>query len=240
MALLLVNLISGIIMVLIFGALAIFDRKNMNSELRNIKLIVLSGILIAIAVVLNKIVDAFLKPIIPVYTEIKIGNFALVLIGFFCGGGLGFLSGIAADVISVMISSNGTPTLFFTLISIIWCIVPYYLVKLLSKIYYHKRAIYFYLPITYALILLLISAINPFVLKYLYGMNALWPLYLSRIIKYPFDVAIHSILLIVVSKIFINGTGLTTKIYQPSFEEPANNQVLFVDKKEKRKEVIND
>lgn len=86
------------------------------------------------------------------YFEIKLGNFIIVLIGFFCGGILGFLSGIASDFLGLLFSTSGaSPCLFFTFTSILWCIVLNF-----SKIYYSKKTFYWYLPIAYAITSLII------------------------------------------------------------------------------------
>lgn len=210
------NVVSGSIMSVIFLLMMIFDRKNIKSELQNIKLIILAAILVAIAVILNAIPKAFFTTKI---FEIKLGNFALVLIGFFAGGVLGFLSGIAADFLGLLISSSGAPALFWTLTSILWCILPYYLVRLLSKIYCRSWTIYFYLVLTYAFTLLLISAITPIILRYMiFDFDGWWVLYFPRIIKYPIDVAFNGLSLIVVYRIFTNSTNLKSKIYQPTIK----------------------
>lgn len=215
------NIISGILMAVIFLLIIIFDHKNFKSEIRNIKLIVLSALLVALAVFLNTIIKIFLNSFISTKIfEAKIGNFALVLIGFFCGGGIGFLSGIAADFLGLIILSSNVPVLFFTLTSIIWCILPYYLVSCLIKIYYHKLLLYFYLLLIYAFTLLLISGINPIVLKYMYNLEqGWWLLYLPRIIKYPLDVFINGSLLVMVYRVFTNSAQLNIRNYQPKNKE---------------------
>lgn len=207
------NIGSGLLMLAIFFLILIFDRKNFRVEIQNIRLIVLSAILIALAVALNTIPKLIFHS--PVF-EVKLGNFALVLIGFFCGGILGFLSGAAADFLGLIIFSSGTPALFWTLTSILWCVLPYYLVKMLSKIYVRNWTIYFYLVFAYAVTLLLITASNPIVLKYMYNLrDGWWVLYLPRIIKYPFDIAVNGLSLVVVYRIFTKSATLRSKIYQP-------------------------
>ncbi|MBE4704141.1 folate family ECF transporter S component [Spiroplasma platyhelix] len=214
------NLASGLIILFIFLLIIILDHKNFRSDLQNIKSIVLAAILVAIAVALNTITKVFLHSVI---FEIKLGNFALVLIGFFAGGALGFLAGIAADFLGLIIFSSGATILFFTLTSILWCILPYYLVRLLSKIYTSKWTTYFYLVLTYAFTLLLITGINPIVLKYMYNLNdGWWVLYLPRIIKYPLDLTVNGLALVVVYRIFTNSISLNTKIYQPERKKDKN------------------
>ncbi|MDQ7983004.1 MAG: folate family ECF transporter S component [Spiroplasma sp.] len=209
------NIISGVIIAVIFFLIIIFDHKNAVLELKNIKLIVLAAFLIAISVFINTLTKIFLNPIIASKIfEIKLGNFALVLIGFFCGGILGLLSGIAADFLGLIIYSTGTPVLFFTLTSVIWCILPYYLVRFFSCFFYNKWLIYLYLPLTCAYTLLLITGTTPIVLKYMYDLKGWWVLYLPRIIKFPLEVAINSFLLIIVYRVFINSVRLNPKIYQ--------------------------
>lgn len=215
MILLWLNIISGIIIVIIFLLIIIFDQKNAKVELQSIKLIALTAFLIAISVFLNSTVKFFLNSIISAKIfEAKIGNFALVLIGFFCGGVLGFFAGIAADFLGIIIYSTGTPVLFFTLTSILWCILPYYLTKFFSTFFFSKRLIYFYLSLTYTCTLLLITGINPIVLKYMYNLEGWWILYLPRIIKFPLDVTVNSFLLIIVYRSFIRSARLNSKIYQ--------------------------
>lgn len=233
------NIISGIIMIFIFFLIFIFDYKNMKMEFRNVKLIVLAAFLVSLAVFLNTIIKIFLNFVISTkILEFKLGNFVLALIGFFCGGALGFLSGFAADFLALIIYSSGTPVLFFTLTSVLWCIVPYYLVIMLNKIYCNKRTIYYYLPITYALTLFLISAITPIVLKYMYNLpQGWWFLYLPRIIKYPFEVVINSFLLTVVYRIFINSISLNTKFYQSKNEINKIQEIIDNENLDSRKEV---
>ncbi|MCL8210217.1 folate family ECF transporter S component [Spiroplasma attinicola] len=215
MVLLWLNLISGLIIVVICLLIIIWDWKNSKLELQNIKLIVLTAFLIAISVFLNSTVKVFLNSVISAKIfEARIGNFALVLIGFFCGGILGFLAGIAADFLGVIIYNSGTPVLFFTLTSILWCILPYYLTKFFSHFFCSKRLIYFYLSLTYTCTLLLITGINPIVLKYMYNLQGWWILYLPRIIKLPLDIVINSFLLIIVYRSFIKSSQLSAKIYQ--------------------------
>lgn len=215
MILLWLNIISGFIIFIIFLLIIIFDRKNVKLELQNVKLIVLTAFLIAISVFLNSTMKVLFNSVISAKIfEVKLGNFALILIGFFCGGTLGFLAGIAADFLELIIYNTGTPVLFFTLTSILWCILPYYLVSFFSRFFYNKRLIYFYLPVTYAYTLLLITGITPIVLKYMYNLEGWWVLYLPRIIKFPLDVIINSFLLIIIYRIFINSNRLSSKIYQ--------------------------
>lgn len=216
MFLLWLNIASGLLMVVIFLLILIFDRENVRSELQNIKAIVLAAILVAVAVALNTLTKVFLNSVV---FEIKLGNFALVLIGFFAGGALGFLAGIAADFLGLLLFSSGTTVLFFTLTSIFWCILPYYLVRLFSKMYARKWITYFYLVLTYAFTLLLITGINPIVLKYMYNwQDGWWVLYLPRVIKYPLDVAVNGLSLVVVYRIFTNSISLSAKIYQPKIK----------------------
>lgn len=204
-------------MAIIFILILIFDHKNFKLEIKNLKLIVLAAFLVALAVFLNTIVKTFLNSVISAKIfEAKLGNFALVLIGFFCGGGIAFLSGIAADFLGLIILTSGTPVLFWTLTSIIWCVVPYYVITWLTKIFYTQWIIYCYLILTYAFTLLLISSITPIVLKYMYDLwQGWWLLYLPRIIKYPIDVIINGLLLVMVYRVFVNSVNLNTKIKNP-------------------------
>lgn len=208
MVLLLINLISAIIILNIFFLIMIWDWKNVKVELRSTKLIVLTALLIAISVVLNMTASFFSTKIF----EVQLGNFVLVLIGFFCGGILGFLAGIAADFLGIIIHSNGTPVLFFTLTSILWCILPYYLVKLFSRFFFRWRLIY--LLLSYTFTLLLITGINPIVLKYMYNLSGWWIFYLPRMIKLPLEIVINSFLLIIIYPSFIKNARLSFKIYQ--------------------------
>lgn len=231
------NIISGILMAIIFLAIIIFDRKNVRFEVQNIKLIVLSAFLVALAVLLNTTVKLLLNSLISSKIfEAKIGNFALVLIGFFCGGALGFLSGVAADFLGLLLYSTSAPVLFFTLTSILWCILPYYLVRMLSKFYASKRSIYLYLLLTYAFTLLLITTITPIVLKYMYELQqGWWLLYLPRIIKYPLDVMINGFLLVFIYKIFVNSANLNAKIYQPKIKNKKHKKLnLQLEMKEEK------
>lgn len=217
------NVGSGLMMIVIFLLILIFDRKNLRVELQSIKLIVLAGVLVAVAVALNTVAKMFLNFVL---FEVKLGNFALVLIGFFCGGALGFFAGVAADFLGLIIFSSGTTVLFFTLTSIIWCIFPYYLVRMLSKVYRSKWTFYFYLLLTYAFTLLLITVTTPIALKYMYNWtDGWWVLYLPRIIKYPIDVTINGLSLIVVYRIFTNSISLKTRIYRP--ESVMNDSLNF-------------
>lgn len=214
MMLLWLNLISGLIIIVIFLLIMFWDWKNVKLDLQNIKLIVLTAFLIAISVFLNSTVKVVLNSIISTKIfEAKLGNFALVLIGFFCGGILGFLAGIASDFLGVIIYNTGTPVLFFTLTSIFWCLMPYYLTKFFSY-FFSPRLIYFYLSLTYTYTLLLITGINPIVLKYMYNLEGWWFLYLPRIIKLPLDITVNSFLLIIVYRSFIKSARLSPKIYQ--------------------------
>lgn len=223
MFLVLLNIFCGLLMVLIFGLIVIFDYKNFKQEIVNIKLIVISAFLIAISVLLNTVVKGLFNSLISAKIfEARLGDFALVLTSFFCGGAIGFLAGIAADFLGVLVYSTGMPVLFFTLTSVLWCVVPYYLVKLWSKFYYQEKIMYFYLPLSYALTLLLITCIDPIVLKYMYNINqGWWLLYLPRIIKYPIDVVINTILLISSYKVFANRLNLGEKWKK---EEKINNK----------------
>lgn len=225
------NIGSGLIMAMIFLLIIIFDRKNVKLELQNIKLIVLAAILVALAVFLNTTIKLLLNSVISTKIfEAKIGNFALVLIGFFCGGALGVLSGIAADFLGLLLYSSAPPVLFFTLTSVLWCVLPYYLVRLLSKLYCSKWSTFFYLLVTYAFTLLLISGFTPIVLKYMYNLaQGWWVLYLPRIIKYPLDVVVNGGLLILVYRVFIKSVNLNTKIYQPKNKrlEKLDQQLIY-------------
>ncbi|MGL5268154.1 MAG: folate family ECF transporter S component [Spiroplasma sp.] len=210
------NISFGIVLAIVFSLIIICDRKNIKSEFQNIKLIVLAAFLVALAVCLNTIIKILLNTVISTKIfEAKIGNFALVLIGFFCGGGLGFLAGIAADFLGLIFFSSGPPVLFFTFASVLWCILPYYLVKLLNKCCYgNKWIIYFYLIVSYAFTLLLISGFTPIVLKYMYELpQGWWLLYLPRIIKYPLDVTVNGLLLVVSYRVLLKSTNLNDKLY---------------------------
>lgn len=228
MAFLILNISFGVVLALVFLVIAVCDRKNIKIELQNIKAIVLAAFLVALAVFLNTIVKVFLNGIISTKIfEAKLGNFALVLIGFFCGGALGFLSGIANDFLGLLFASSGPPVLFFTFTSVLWCILPYYLVKLLNRFYYHNKwTIYFYLIVTYAFTLLLISGSTPIVLKYMYELHQTWwVLYLPRIIKYPLDVTVNGLLLVACYRAFNNSATLNTKIYQPKVKVDQEQQI---------------
>lgn len=74
--------------------------------------------MLALAVSLNTTGALMLKSLpFSKYFEIKLGNFILVLIGFFCGGILGFLSGIASDFLGLLFSTGGaSPCLFLLLL----------------------------------------------------------------------------------------------------------------------------
>lgn len=154
--------------------------------------------LIALAVSLNTTGSFILRTILPIkFFEVKIGNFILVLIGFFCGGLLGFISGIASDVLGLLFSTGGMPCLFFTFTSILWCVLPYYLVLNFSRIYHSKKTFYFYLPIAYGITSLIITGTDPLVLKVFYSLSLpWWSMYLPRVIKYPLDLIINVALII--------------------------------------------
>lgn len=198
MEVLLVNIISGIVILIIFFLIMIFDYKDSKKKITQIKFICLSAILVALALSLNTTGGFILKTILPYKIfEIKLGSFILVLTSFFCGGIFGFISGFASDFLGLLFISDGTPCLFFTLTSILWSILPYYLVLNFSKIYYGKKTIYWYLPIAYAMTSLIISGSNPIILKILYSLPLpLWSMYLPRIIKFPIDLIVNVFLII--------------------------------------------
>lgn len=227
MFLLWANIISGILIAVIFINIIIFDRKNSKKELSDIKSIVLTALLVSIAVVLNTAIKAIFNTVIPATIfEAKLGNFALVLIGLFCGGVMGVLGGIASDILGVVLYSSGTPMLYFTLTSVSWCVLPYYLVRLLNKVYQNKWTIYLYLPFTYAVNLLIVSGFDPIILTYMYDMHkGWWVWYLPRIIKFPIDVTITSMLLTSSYKIFANSLNLNQKFAEnPQHEIIEYNQ----------------
>lgn len=198
MNVLLINILSGIIILIIFLLIMIFDYKNSKKKIAQIKFICLSGILVALSLSLNTTGGFILKAVLPYKIfEIKLGGFILVLTGFFCGGLLGFISGLASDFLGLLFMTDGTPCLFFTLTSILWCILPYYLVLNFSKIYYSKKTIYWYLPIAYAMTSLIISGSDPIILKILYSLPLpLWSMYLPRIIKFSIDLVVNVFLII--------------------------------------------
>lgn len=198
MNVLILNIISGITILVIFLLIMIFDYKDSKNKIKQIKFICLSGILVALALSLNTMEGVILKTILPYKIfQIKIGCFLLVLTGFFCGGLLGFLSGIASDFLGLLFISDGTPCLFFTLSSVLACILPYYLVLNFSKIYYSNKTFYWYLPISYAITSLIITSVNPIILKILYSLELpLWSMYLPRIIKFPITLIINVSLII--------------------------------------------
>ena len=199
MAFFLINMISALIIIFIFILIMVFDYKNNKVQTKKIRLITLTGILVALVVSLNALgsiaLDSFLPPKI---FEIKIGNFILVLIGLFCGGLLGFIGGITNDVVGLLFMKNGTPCLFFTLTSILWCVMPYYLIVWFCKIYYTKKVLYhYYMPLAYGLTLLLVSGTDPIILTIMYNLKwSFWVLYGLRIIKYPFFLLLNSALII--------------------------------------------
>ncbi|WP_342276246.1 folate family ECF transporter S component [Spiroplasma endosymbiont of Nebria brevicollis] len=196
MVLVLINAISGMLILCTFALIAILDLKNNKIKLKQINLICLSGMLVSLAVILNFISGAVLSTILPFKIfEIKIGDFVLVLIGFFCGGMLGFISGIASDFLGLLFAGNATPALFFTFTSILWCVLPYYIVTILSKIYYRKWTIYCYLPFAYGLTSLLITSTDPIILGEMYAMPIL-PMYFLRVIKYPINLVVNATLII--------------------------------------------
>lgn len=198
MVALLVNVISGIMILFIFLLIIVFDYKNSKNNIKQIKLICLSGTLVALAVSLNTTGGLILRTVLPFKIfEIKIGDFVLVLIGFICGGLLGAISGIATDFLGLLFLTNGSPCLFFTFTSILWCVLPYYLVLTFSKIYHSKKTFYLYLPIAYGLTSLIITSSDPIVLKILYNLPLpWWAMYSPRIIKYPIDLIINASLVI--------------------------------------------
>lgn len=198
MNLLLVNIISGIIILIIFLLIMIFDRKDSKKKITQIKFICLSGVLVALALSLNTTGGFILKTFLPYKIfEIKLGCFLLILTGFFCGGLLAFISGFASDFLGLLFISNGTPCLFFTLTSILWSVLPYYLVLNFSKIYYSKKTIYWYVPVAYFITSLIISGTDPIILKILYSLPLpLWSMYLPRIIKFPIELIINVFLII--------------------------------------------
>lgn len=196
MALILINVISGILILGAFALIAILDHKNNKIKLKQINLICLSGMLVSVNIILNIVGGTILGTIFPFKIfEIKIGDFVLVLISFLCGGMLGFISGIAADFLGLLFAGNGKPVLFFTFTSILWCILPYYIVINLSKIYYRKWTFYCYLPFAYGFTSLLITSIDPIILGEMYAMPIL-PMYFLRAIKYPIDLFVNTTLII--------------------------------------------
>jgi len=120
MVALLVNVISGIMILFVFLLIIVFDYKNSKNNIKQIKLICLSGTLVALAVSLNTTGGLILRTVLPFKIfEIRIGDFVLVLIGFICGGLLGVISGIATDFLGLLFLTNGSPCLFFTFTSIL-------------------------------------------------------------------------------------------------------------------------
>ncbi|WP_338961600.1 hypothetical protein [Spiroplasma endosymbiont of Lasioglossum villosulum] len=200
MNVLLLNIIGGVLILITFLLITVFDYKDNKKKIKQINFICLSGIMLALAVSLNTTGALMLKSLpFSKYFEIKLGNFILVLIGFFCGGILGFLSGIASDFLGLLFSTSGaSPCLFFTFTSILWCILPYYLVLNFSKIYYSKKTFYWYLPIAYAITSLIITGTDPIALKILFpGLPPLWLMYFPlRVIKYPIDLTVNVFLIV--------------------------------------------
>lgn len=199
MAILLINIVSGLLMLAIFLLIIFFDKKNNQHNLKQVKLICCAGVLVGLALTINFIEGLITNSILPSQIfKIKVGNFALVLIGFVCGGMLGLISGVASDVVGLLIAgSSGTFNLFFTMNSVLWCVLPYYLVRLFSKVYYHKWSFYWYLPIAYGITLLLITFSVPLVLKEIYNWKmSWWLLYLPRLIKYPIALIVNTTVII--------------------------------------------
>lgn len=196
MVLILINVISGILILGVFALIGVLDHKNNKIKLNQIKLICLSGMLVSLAIILNIVGGNIIGAILPSKVfQIKIGDFVLVLIGFFCGGMLGFISGIACDFLGLLLSGSSMPVLFFTFTSILWCVLPYYIVVNLSKIYYRKWTFYCYLPFAYGLTSLLITSIDPLILREMFSMPLL-PMYFLRVIKYPIDLFVNVTLII--------------------------------------------
>lgn len=87
MVLILINVISGILILGVFALIGVLDHKNNKIKLNQIKLICLSGMLVSLAIILNIVGGNIIGAILPSKVfQIKIGDFVLVLIGFFVEG----------------------------------------------------------------------------------------------------------------------------------------------------------
>lgn len=232
MVLILINVISGILILGTFALIAILDHKNNKIKLKQINLICLSGMLVAVVVILDIVDGVILSAIFPFKIfEIKIGDFVLVLIGFFCGGMLGFISGIAVDFLGLLFAGNGTPVLFFTFTSVLWCILPYYIVINLSKIYYRKWTFYCYLPFAYGFTSLLITSTDPIILGEMYSIPIL-PMYFLRAIKYPIDLFVNTTLIISCYKLLHKSLNLENQFQNHKiFTNPQTLEYNIIDNK---------
>jgi len=228
-----INIISGLIILGIFVLITIFDRKNNKRTLKEIKLITLSGILVALAVTLNVVSNYLLVWIGPMnkFFALKFGNIVLVLTGFFCGGIFGLFSGIATQILETLIAGYSYPSLFFVLTAVLWSVLPYYLVMFFSWFYYRKGIFYYYLPIAYGFTLLLISGLNPIILKALYNVpGSWWVLYIPRLIKYPFSLVFNSLIIISCYNSMMRSLNLQHQFdFKNHFQKNAAQQLLATD-----------
>lgn len=149
----------------------------MNKQKFSTRDIVLCGILIAISIVLTRMFAFMLGG---GTIRISFGNVPIALAGILLGGAPGFLVGAIADVLGVMILSQGTPHIGFTLSSALQGLIP---ALVLHKAYYDKKTS------NQKLFVLVTTSIVLSSLVVSIGLDTLW---LSQLFSTPFLVLLPS------------------------------------------------
>ena len=154
-----------------------------------------AGMLTALSIILSRYLGFFITPTM----KVSFGTLPLIISGMMLGPIMGGLSGVASDLIGVMINAGGTPHLGFTLGALLTGAVPG-----LISLYCKNKKIDLKFEVLFIIIFVYLishTLLTPLWLSQLYG-TPYKVLLISRMPKVLIDAIINYILLyFVASKI---------------------------------------
>jgi ECF transporter S component (folate family) len=171
-----------------------------NKKTMDIRTIVKAGFLVAISIVMTRFAFVML-PIAGVSAlRISFGEMPLMLSGFLFGPLVGGLTGIAADLLGVLINPQGPYYPGFTISSMMWGILPGIITYILEKkVPISKMFSFKFVLVSVAISSIIVTLLNTVWLSDLFG-TAIIILLPPRLLSAAISIPILSILLTAILK----------------------------------------
>ncbi|WFA09616.1 folate family ECF transporter S component [Tissierella sp. Yu-01] len=167
----------------------------------DVKTVVKAGFLVAISIVMTRFVFIMIPIAGASGLRISFGDMPIMLSGFMFGPVIGGLTGIAADLLGVLINPQGPYFPGFTLSSMLWGVIPGVLTYLFGKNKSHSKLFSIkFVSISVGISYIIVSLIlNTIWLSQLYGTGFI-VLLPARVLSAAISIPIYSIILNVLLK----------------------------------------